>query len=63
MLPSQFLLRCQGSSWHVVAYLHSTDLAAVLARRTGRRRQSRPQDGVPANGLGWRATDDEPPQR
>lgn len=63
VLPSQFLPRRQGSSWQIVAYLNSTDLAAVFAQRTGRRRQSRPQDGVPANGPGRRAADDEPPQR
>jgi hypothetical protein len=37
VLPSQFLLRRQGTSWQIVAYLTSTDLAAVFAQRTGRR--------------------------
>lgn len=32
-LPSQFLLRRHGHSWHIVAYLSSTDLAAVFADR------------------------------
>jgi hypothetical protein len=34
VLPSHFLLRRQGSSWQIVAYLNATDLAAVLAERT-----------------------------
>lgn len=36
VLPSHFLLRRHGTSWQIVAYLNSTDLAAVFAERTSR---------------------------
>jgi hypothetical protein len=36
-LPSHFLLRRQGGSWQIVAYLSSTDLAEVFSRRAVRR--------------------------
>ena len=38
-LPSRFLLRRHADSWQIVAYLSSTDLAAVFAERTGHRNQ------------------------
>ena len=34
LLPAHFLLRRQDGAWRIVAYLNSTDLAAVLAART-----------------------------
>jgi hypothetical protein len=43
VLPSQFLLRRHADSWQIVAYLNSTDLAAVFAQRTGR---SQPRDAA-----------------
>ena len=51
-LPSHFLLRRQGSSWQIVAYLNSTALAVVFAERAG---QSELREGAPANGLDQRA--------
>lgn len=36
-LPSRFLLRRSGSSWEIVVYLNSTDLAAVFAERASGR--------------------------
>ena len=33
-LPSHFLLRRQGGSWQIVAYLNHTDLASAFRRRS-----------------------------
>ena len=61
VLPSQFLLRRHADSWQIVAYLNSTDLAAVFAERTGGR--SKPGDGTAADGHQPSAEGAEPEQR
>jgi hypothetical protein len=63
VLPSQFLLRRHENSWQIVAYLNSSDLAAVFAERTGQREGSRLRDGAPATGHASRADDGEQAQR
>jgi hypothetical protein len=63
VLPAHFLLRRHGSSWQIVAYLDSTDLAAVFAERTSRR-QERPDGDSPAGGReGAEPCPDEPMRR
>ena len=59
VLPSQFLLRRHADSWQIVAYLSSTDLAAVFAERTGHR--TRPADGT-ADGQNLRIEEKRPAQ-
>jgi hypothetical protein len=59
VLPSHFLLRRKGTSWQIVAYLNSTDLAAVVAER---RSAGRSDEGARSNRLGTPAGD-QPPQR
>jgi hypothetical protein len=48
VLPSQFLLRRYADSWQIVAYLNSTDLAAVFAERTSRRGRPADDPNAPA---------------
>src|SRR3954451_12886197 len=66
-LPSQFLLRRHGTSWQIVAYLNSTDLAAVFAERTSQRRQEQPDEGSRVDGSRVDGLDqptvDQPPRR
>src|SRR3954467_10626155 len=62
VLPSHFLLRRQGTSWQIVAYLNSTDLAAVFAERTSQRRQEQLDEGSRVDGLD-QPTVDQRPQR
>lgn len=50
-LASHFLLRRHDSSWQIVAYLSSTDLAEVFSRRAPRRGPGRsPAAGPTGNG-------------
>jgi hypothetical protein len=59
-LPSQFLLRRHDASWQILVHLTSTDLAAVLAERTGRTPGKAPDDGVPRTDLDERPADEQP---